>query len=299
MTRFAPLLRREWMQHHRGYLALAVIPPVLLLLVLTLGPDVQIQPALSNAPMVLMPLAIILVTVLVAALTWLGMAFQLPGLARRDQQDRSIEFWLSLPVSHGASVGATLLFHAILVPLAALVIGWAFSHVLGLVMVAMVSGAATWSTLPWGLLLPDALVLLLRMALGLTLATLWVSPLLMVLMLASAGLKRWGVPAVIAGTVGTGLVLHHGFGITGIADTLAQLMQQAAFALSPWGASERHLHVGENGADLLQVLQVFPSVAGRSAIDALQALASPLFVAAMAVSAACFYGLVLLRQRNG
>ncbi|MFS9605847.1 hypothetical protein, partial [Klebsiella pneumoniae] len=60
--------------------------------------------------------------VLVSALAGYGVCllvalFQLPGLARRDMQDRSIEFWLSLPGRSSESVAATVLAHGWLAPL--------------------------------------------------------------------------------------------------------------------------------------------------------------------------------------
>ena len=37
MSRFKTLLQREWMQHHRGWLALMLVPPLILLLVVPFG----------------------------------------------------------------------------------------------------------------------------------------------------------------------------------------------------------------------------------------------------------------------
>ena len=76
--------------------------------------------------------------------------FQTPGLARRDRQDRSIEFWLSLPTSHTASVAAPVLMHLVVVPLLALLIGAAFSYAIGLALIWKVFGAAQALALPWG-----------------------------------------------------------------------------------------------------------------------------------------------------
>ena len=296
MSRFATLLHREWMQHHRGYLVLAVAPPVLLLIVLAFSQSaIQIHPSLPPA---VMAMSIGAVTAIVLAVGWIAMAFQMPGLARRDQQDRSIEFWLSLPVGHAPAIGATLLFHALLMPLMALAIGWAFSHVVGLVLVAMVGGASAWLQLPWGVLLADGVVLMLRLALGITLATLWVSPVIGVLMVASAGLKRWGLPAVIALSVVFGAVIRQIFGVTNIVgNTVRDIGQHALFALVPFTHGE--VRVGEDGSGLPELLAAFPRLAGESALAALRDLATADFLGVMAVSAACFAALVALRRRNG
>jgi hypothetical protein len=58
---------------------------------------------------------------------------------------------------------------------------------------------ATGSPCPGALmLLAHGLALLARTALGLVLATLWLSPLILLTMVASAWLKRWGLPALVA-----------------------------------------------------------------------------------------------------
>jgi hypothetical protein len=51
-----------------------------------------------------------------AGVGWLVAYIQSGGMARRDCQDRSIEFWRSLPVPDGAAVGATVLMHLVLLP---------------------------------------------------------------------------------------------------------------------------------------------------------------------------------------
>lgn len=295
MSRFATLLRREWMQHHKGYLALMAAPPLLLLLVIAFAPDVQVQP---RVPDVVMAVATVIVTVLVMAIGWIAMVLQMPGLARRDQQDRSIEFWLSLPVGHSKSIGATLLFHALLMPLLALAIGWLFSQVIGLVLVAMVAGAGAWAQLPWAALGVGAVALLLRLALGISLATLWLSPLILLLMVASAAFKRWGLPIVVVSLSLLGLVLRQAYGLNLVSDTVRALGRHAAVALSPVGGPGV-VNIGPRGEGFAELLAMFPGMALDSALVALRDVASPGFLAAAAFSAACFAGLVVLRRRNG
>ena len=114
MSRFSTLLQREWMQHHRGWLVLMLAPPVVALIALLLPfSSVEVGPL---QPAELMSMASIVVTLIVLGLAAISVLIQAPGLARRDRQDRSIEFWLSLPPSHAASIGATLLMHLLLVP---------------------------------------------------------------------------------------------------------------------------------------------------------------------------------------
>jgi hypothetical protein len=293
MNPLPTLLRREWMQHHKGYLAMMVVPPVIVLVVLALSRHLDTD---NPYPDMVMAVALAAVTIAVLALGWLAMALQLPGLARRDQQDRSIEFWLSLPVGHAQSIGATLLFHALLMPWLALAVGWLFSFVIGLVLVALLFGAGGWAQLPWGLLMTDAIALLGRLGLGVALATLWLSPLLLLSMLAGSAFKRWGIPALVAGLGLAALVMRQLFGVTLVNDGLRYIGAHAALAVSPVG--KQAVHLGQHGEGFSDLLEGFPAMALHTAGRALQDLATPQFGVAMAVSALCFAGLVALRRRN-
>ncbi|TXI22776.1 MAG: hypothetical protein E6Q67_05595, partial [Roseateles sp.] len=92
------LLLREWMQHKRGWLIAAFAPPLLFLAMLPFG---HVSGLPTEHPE-LVALGILMVSACaVFAICLLVALFQLPGLARRDVQDRSIEFWLSLPGGHG------------------------------------------------------------------------------------------------------------------------------------------------------------------------------------------------------
>lgn len=295
-TSFTALLRREWMQHHRGWAAMMAAPPLLLLLAVVFAPrpDHPLGPALT------MMITCLAVTGMGLAVAWLFTAFQLPGLARRDQQDRSIEFWLSLPTSPAASVGATLLMHGLLVPLAAVAFGALASILVGLVVVASAFGVASWAELPGWTMLAAGVAGTLRLAFGACLATLWVAPLALVLMVASALLKRWGVPAVVALVGIGGEVLRRVYGLSIVGDTLRGLVTQAGhamvFNLHREPAAVRLDPQGDNAAEVLGLL---PSWAWRDALDALAALAQPLFVFSLLASVACFWALVALRRRGG
>jgi ABC-2 type transport system permease protein len=293
-SRFMTLLRREWMQHHRGYLVLMGVPPLLLLAVLLLAPNVHMQP---SDPTLMMAAAMAAVTGVVLTVSWIAVAFQAPGLARRDTQDRSIEFWLSLPVGHASSIGATLLMHGLLIPLLALAVGFLSSQLIGALAVGMTHGAGALASLPWPQLLVIGFAGLLRAAFGVVLASLWVSPLVLCLMLASAALKRWGVPAVMA-TLGIGgLVLDKVYGITIVGDTIGGLMHQAGKSLLGASRDEPMEIDGDNIEQMHNVLGMFPQWAAHDALAALTNLAQPLFVFAIAVAGLCFLGLVQVRRR--
>ena len=101
MNHIPTLLLREWMQHKRGWLIAAFAPPLLFLAMLPFG---QVK-GLPMEQAELLSLVILVVSACAGyAICLVVGLFQLPGLARRDQQDRSIEFWLSLPGRPSESV---------------------------------------------------------------------------------------------------------------------------------------------------------------------------------------------------
>ena len=296
MSRFNTLLLREWMQHHRGWLAMMLLPPLLLLVLVPFG-SVEIDPGeLGQVPALgLMLVTMFAVPAVVLGITVVALLFQTPGLARRDRQDRSIEFWLSLPTSHSASVAAPVLMHFVLVPLLALVIGAAFSYVVGAALIWKAFGAAEAFGLPWATLVGVGMAGLARALLGLLLACTWVMPLLLAVMAASAWLKRWGTPVLaLALSIGHKLLATL-YGITVIGDTVVGLLVNARQAMvhgtppSPNGGAEMAL-VWLNEA---------PSWFVNDGLMALRDLGQPLFLFALAASAACFALLVLRRSRNG
>ena len=292
MSRFNTLLLREWMQHHRGWLALMLVPPLLMLLVLPFGSVEFGAGELAPLPALgLMLAAMVVVPAVVLGITVVALLIQTPGLARRDRQDRSIEFWLSLPTSHTASVAAPVLMHLVLVPLMALVIGAAFSYAIGAMLVWKGFGAAATLGLPWGPLSGVGLAGLARALLGVLLACFWLMPLLLATMAASAWLKRWGTPVlVLALAFG-----HKLLGIPVIGDTLAGLLTNARSALAH-GRPPRPT----GGAEMAQAwLRDAPRWLFDDALMALRDLGQPLFLFALAASAACFALLVLRRRRNG
>ncbi len=303
VKRFATLLQREWLQHKIGWIVVTAAPLSVALLVLLVG-QVQINlddgdgvVEFSRVPaLVLATAAIVGTGVLSFVLAWFSSLLQTPGLARRDQQQRSIEFWLSLPIGHLPSLAAPMLAHLLLFPLAALGIGMLAGHVVSLLLVARFVGVADWFTLPWGLLSLAWISTLLRAALGLVLATLWLSPIILLVMAASAWLGRWGLPALIAATVVLGNLLDKLYGNAVVWDLGRSLLSNAGHAFVA-GRSPAGLRYTQ-GSDTLELLRAYPGWVAADAWHAVLALGNPLLLLALAVSAGCF-ALLVLRRRRG
>lgn len=204
-THIPTLLLREWMQHKRGWLIAALAPPLLFLTMLPFG---QVE-GLPMEKAEFVGLVILLVsTVAVYGICLLVALFQLPGLARRDTQDRSIEFWLSLPGRPAESVAATVLAHAWLAPLGGAVVGILFGLPIAMAVMASKGGLAAITSVNWSEIVTAAAPLLLRALAGTALMLLWLTPLIFVLMAASAWLKRLGTPLVLVGGAVAVGVLH-------------------------------------------------------------------------------------------
>lgn len=281
------LLLREWMQHKRGWLIAAFAPPILFLALLPFS-HMDDRP---DGTLEMMALAIIVISsCAIYAIALLVALFQLPGLARRDVQDRSIEFWLSLPGRPSESVASTVLAHAWLAPVGAAVVGAAFGLPIAVSALGSKFGWADTMALHWGELVVAALPLLLRGLAGTVLLTLWLLPLIFVLMAASAWLKRLGVPLVLVGGGVAVAVMHNVYGIDWPLNVLLDLNLHINHALLYSG----HELVGELqsglnvGGFMLQDL-------GRAAAE----LLSLSFVGWMAVAAAGFALVVAKRARGG
>ncbi|MET0518778.1 MAG: hypothetical protein ABW005_08090 [Burkholderiaceae bacterium] len=292
-SRFQTLILREWMQHKRGWLISLFLPQLLFLALLPIG---QAHGLPDISPLAAALLFILVSTGAVTAIVWLSAMFQLPGLARRDVQDRSIEFWLSLPASHSESIGATVLTHALLVPLAAVLVGCLSGFIVAAALILKIGGLVALAEVPWLAVVASSTPLLLLNLLGVLLATAWLAPLMLIPMAASAWLKRWGVPVVLLTYGIGGLVLDKVYGNHLVWDLVDQQFEGAKTALP-------------NIQDLIQ--QAGPalhspdaggfSLAAWSMHDAqasLAALASPHFIGGLIVAALCFGLLVLKRMRT-
>ncbi len=291
MSRFQTLMRREWMQHHRAWLLIMLLPPSLMLLLLAFG---SLRMDRFDALQMVM-FATVLGTLTVAGIFAGATLFQLPGLARRDEQDRSVEFWLSLPASHRASIGATLAMHLVLMPLLALGVGYLMSQLLGAVLVTRVAGLGEWIGLPWGVLLVAGISALLRVAFGGLLALFWLLPLLLLTMVASAWLKRWGTAVLVLGLALGHALLANVYGWPVIGETIRALTTNAFQAIITPGREQFPADHGH----LMTFLVRAPALLLADAVDAAKALAQPLALFALLFSLACFGLLVLRRRRNG
>ena len=305
MNRFVTLMHREWMQHRTGWIVLMALPAAAMLMLglfegngvqMTLNVDDHSISSVGQVPLAMQtvgwPLATMVVTFVLAALAVLA---QLSGLARRDVQDRSIEFWRSLPTSHVQSVGALVLMHLLVLP--GLAMGVAFLAGQGVALVAIVSqqGPMAWVKQPWWALLPAMGLVLARAWFGLLMAVAWLSPVLLLTMAASAWLKRWAVPVVVvAGLLGVHW-LDPRLPVPLVKPALARIGDEAVQALIAPGVFQG-LDL-EGPAEVAAMLPDLPAMLLRDAAQVLGHALSPAFLLALATGALGFGLLVLRRQR--
>jgi hypothetical protein len=297
---FRSLLLREWLQHRTGWLVLMLLPSLLMAALSLLdgeGLDVQVGSRISQLPLLLQTLGwTVATTGLALLLVGLSVLFQLPGLARRDQQDRSLAFWQSLPVSDVQGVGATVLMHLLLLP--ALVVGAAL---LGAQLVAMQAivlhhGLLPWLQQPWPLLLASLLLVLARLWLGLLLAVLWLSPLLLLSMAASAWLKRWAMPVFAAASLLGVYWLDARLPLPLVGPALQRIGTEALYALLAPDLFDGPRRLGLE-ADLAATVAALPAALLQDAARVLASAATPGFVLALLGGALGFLLLVLRRRR--
>ena len=293
MNTFKTLLLREWMQHRFGWLLLGSVPLAIMIPLMTFGTIQFDHEPPSTGLLALMMFAGY--TLFLLALAGSAVAFLAPGLVRRDVQDRSIEFWTSLPTSHTASVGATLVLNLLLMPLLVLAMAAVGGMVHALIVVVRVYGVAGLGQIPWGALLPVLLAGLARLALGVVLGVLWASPLLLGAMAASAWLKRWGVPALGAVLGFGGLILDKAYNMPFVFDTIGALGHHFFWAVVPTGMGNADF---EGKPWPGGQLSAFPAWIWQDTKLVLADLASPLFVGAIATAAACF-ALIVYRRARG
>ncbi len=303
---FLTLMRREWLQHRIGWLVLMAVPTLLLLAAGLFDGALQIQidgdsgqmPPLREVPAAVQTAFLSLGgATLTLLLALLSVLFQLPGLARRDRQDRSIEFWLSLPQGHAQSVSATLLMHLLVLPLGALLAGLLGAQLVALVTIVLNLGAMAWLQQPWTALLLAGSALLLRVGLGLVLALAWLSPLLLLTMAASAWLKRWALPAVAVGLLLLVKGLDPRLPAPFFGPALDHIGSQALSALVPMralGAVQAH-----SNEQLVDAISALPALLLHDGGQALAAAVSPAMLLTLLLGAAGFALLVYRRQRAG
>ena len=301
MNNLLPLMRREWLQHRFAWALLMLLPLALAVLPLAFG---QIEfdsdshmanRSGSELATLLGLISIVLSAAVIFMLVWVTSLFISTSLPRRDHADRSVEFWLSLPTGHAESFAAPLLVHLVLVPAAALLVGLLGGYAVSLLLVTRFVSLGEWLALPWGSLLAGTLSVAARVIAGLPLATLWLSPLILLAMLCTALFRRWGLPVLVVGVSLTSALLRFVFGQPLMSETIGRLGRNAGLALA--GASGQGLLITDK-TEPLQALHDLPGWALQDLMAALRDVASPLFVGAMVVSAALFMLLVLWRQRG-
>lgn len=288
MNHLPTLLQREWMQHKRGWLIAAFAPPLLFLAMLPFG---EINGLPMNSPE-LMAVAIVLVSACaIYGICMLVALFQLPGLARRDTQDRSIEFWLSLPGRPSESVLATVLAHAWLAPLGGAIVGMLFGIPIALSVLTSRADFPTALGVNWMEVVQAATPLLLRGLAGTVPLMLWLAPLILVLMAASSWLKRLGVPVVLVGGGVAVAVLAKAYDITWPLEALQALSERINHTLVYDARSLGDALTGEGNSMVGWALKDYAGT--------LAELASLQFVGWAAVAAAAFALIVIKRSRGG
>jgi ABC-2 type transport system permease protein len=299
MNTFKTLVLREWMQHRFGWALLTLVPLAIALFGLAVG---QIELDFDTAeragpqfPTLLAMIALGAGTVVTFVILGATSLILLSGLARRDHGDRSVEFWLSLPTSHTASLGAPLATHLLLVPAAALALGLVSGWLVSIVLVTRLAGFPAWLALPWVELASAGVAFVLRGVAGLPLAVMWAAPLLLAVVLANAYLKRWGLPVLLLALAMGGVLLDRWLGDGAVAYTIGATVRQAGQALI--GAGQQTLQMNEQQLPAAALRQV-PAWLLGDFVAAIKALASPLFAGCVLSSAALFALLLDWRSRG-
>ncbi len=297
MNRFKTLLLREWLQHRFAWALMMLIPLALAALLTGVG-QIELDtdgPAADRLPLVVAVVSITASAVGLAVIATIASLITVIGLARRDHGDRSHEYWLSLPIGHGTSFAAPLLVHLLFVPAAALLVGWAGGLAISMVTTTRVVGFADWLALPWGDILGNTLALALRVIAGLPLALAWLSPLILLTVLLCAWFRRWGLlilaVALIAGSMEFAMI----FGRPLIAQTVLDLLRNAAEAL--FYPDRRGVTV-RSGEEIEAMLNLLPGWVLQNFGASLAQLASPLLAGALLVAAGCYAGLIDWRRRG-
>jgi hypothetical protein len=279
---------------------LVLVPLALSLSVLTVGTIQLDDDMMAMQPRELSLMLAMLSMVITAAVMFLLLGitslFIALGSPRRDDGDRSIEFWLSLPSGHAESLVAPILMHLLLVPAAALLVGFVAAVPVSMVVVGRVVGFGEWLTLPWGQIITSVTALMLRGVAGVPLALLWLLPLVLAAMLSNALFRRWGLPLLV---VALGLLaqgLERVFGQPLLTEALSALLAHAATSMA--GASGGSSLKVDESAALIESVSRLPGWALRDFGAALRDLAQPLLAGSLALAGALFAALLVWRRRG-
>jgi ABC-2 type transport system permease protein len=292
------LMRREWLQNRWIWIVVLATLPLLVLVMLPFG-DLGLSredPAVIGQLLVLAPPVI--APLVLTVLAWCTVLFMATGLARRDQQDRSIEFWMSLPGHHREHVGAQYLMHAWAFPLGALAIGVLFGLLLAPLLLLKWGGAGALSQVPFGALLPQLVAPLMAGLLSVLLAPLWLAPVVMLLMALSAWTKRLALPLLaIAATFfanwpGTAAPFREAMRAYGT--KLGELVEGPTRVFQYLiSNTARPMNFGD-----IEGTQLAPMHLSLFAVEALRGLASPTFAVCVGVTLACVAALIVRRRRG-
>lgn len=292
------LLKREWLQHRFAWALLLLIPVALALLGLSFGQiDIISEDHPEGIPALVLSAGTVAVCMaaLVALASVSGLVTAV-GLARRDHADRSVEFWLSMPLGHSRSLLVPMVVHLVLLPLAAFVFALFAGLLMAAVLTARTHGLAAWGSLPWADVLGAAFAAVVRVLAGWPLMILWLSPLILLAMLAYAWLRRWGLVvlglALAVGMSPLGSIL----GYRMVPDMLAAVGQGAVHALFS-GKQMNDVH-GSADEVVRSSFQQAPSWVWTDIAGSLENLASPAFAGGLLVAGLCFYGLIQWRRRG-
>ena len=295
MNLIFPLLQREWFQHRFGWLMTALVPLLLVVLLLGFGkvefdgdgvPPAQALAAIATALSVVGMTLLYTVTGLVTVV----------GLARRDHADRSVEFWLSLPIGHARSFAVPMLVHLVLVPLAAIALGLLIGALTSALLVSRVHGFEQWLALPWSDALQAAAAGLLRLWTGWPMAVLWLLPVVLVAMLLHAWMRRWGLVIFGLALALGNSPLGEWFGLHHLNYGVQRLLAGAARSFV-----SGYAQVDTNNKNSAQLIQNLAQASHWVLIDiwgSVRGLASPKLAAGLGVAALCFAGLVHWRRRG-
>ena len=298
MKNLLPLMQREWLQHRFGWMLMVLVPLGLALLLTgfsNINIDAEtIEHAGNGLPSLVAMASLAGSMASIFVIAWISSLIIVSGMARRDHADRSIEFWMSLPSTHSESLAAPLIVHLLLVPAAALLVGWACGWLVSIVAVGRVVGMDAWFSLPWPELVLATFSMAARLVLGLPMATLWLLPLILLVVLMTAYFRRWGW-VILAVGVGLGSqLLKRIFGQPLLSELMNKLFRHAGQAMvsTPGGFN------AEGPGDAIEALNAVPGWALHDFGVALRDLASPLLLGGLLFAAGCFALLVLWRQRG-
>lgn len=290
------LFQREWIQHRFSWALTVLIPLALAVLLLSFG-DIEFDTGDDRPPAVaLAAVAMAIGTGLMLLIATVSSFITVVGLARRDHADRSVEFWLSMPVGHTRSLLLPMVVHLVLVPLAAAFIGLLLGAVVSVFLVTRLHGFDAWLQLPFGELAQACAVGLARLLAGWPLFVLWLAPVVVVAMLMYAWMRRWG-PVMLGLLLSIGMSpLGDTLGLRPLSRALAHVGNGAATALV--NGRQGVVLEGAQADQLASGMQQAPMWLLHDVAGSLRDLASPVFVGGLLIAALCFYGLVQWRRRG-